>query len=328
MSILITGGCGYIGSHVAWALVDAGTDVVILDDLSTGSLRNSPPSAEVIVGDVGDREVLGSIFCTRHIEAVIHLAGKILPHESLQDPLLYFMENASKSFVLMQSMLSHNVRRLIFSSTAAVYGRSDTFFVKESAPTNPISPYGRSKLFVEEALRSVCEAHEFRAIALRYFNVAGADPKQRCGPRGPNPGHLIRTTVDVALGKRERLEIFGSDYPTNDGTCIRDYVHVSDLAEAHRAALHSLDTTPGLRILNCGYGCGASVLEVLRACEALLGSAIPHTFAPRRPGDAPGLIADASELRATCVWQPKHTELSDIIASALAWDKVIASERH
>ncbi|MCC6787596.1 MAG: UDP-glucose 4-epimerase GalE [Hyphomonadaceae bacterium] len=320
MKILVTGGCGYIGSHVVWALVEAGYDVIILDDLSTGHRSLVPEKARIVVGDVGESHLLDQLFTKDNVEAVIHLAGKILPQESIANPLLYYRENLCKSVALISSMLRHNVHRIIFSSTAAVYGSSQEALVTEASPTKPISPYGQSKLSVELVLASASVAHNLQATVLRYFNVAGADPSRRSGPLGANPGHLIRAAIDVAMSRQATLRIFGNDYPTADGTCVRDFIHVSDLASAHVAALAALIGQEGYKVLNCGYGRGASVLEVVDAVSTVIGRRIPTEDAPRRPGDPPALIADASELRRVTAWRPSHDSLEEIIRSALSWE--------
>lgn len=319
MKILVTGGCGYIGAHVAWALADAGCQIVILDDLSTGSRENIPRDASFILGDIGDSSLVEQIL-SDSVEAVIHLAGKILPEESLSDPLTYFQENTGKSIVLLRAMRRVGVSRLIFSSTAAVYGPSVEHKVTENSPTRPVTPYGLSKLMTEQVIAAASAAHGLRSIALRYFNVAGVDELRRCGPRGPNPGHLIRTAVDVALARKPLLQIFGDDYATPDGTCVRDYIHVADLADAHLVALKSLEQQNGYRALNCGYGRGASVKEVVRAVEAVTGKSLPYEIAPRRAGDPPALIADSSSLTSLGTWQPRFDDLATIIRSVIAWE--------
>ena len=320
MSILITGGCGYIGAHVAWALTDAGQKVIILDDLSTGHLDNAPPSARVTIGDVADQALLAEIFADGKVSSVIHLAGKILPAESVSDPVLYFTENTSKTISLLGAMVQHGIPRLVFSSTAAVYGQSDTVKVNEDTPTNPMSPYGLSKLMAEQVIRAVCEAHGLGAVALRYFNVAGVDADLRCGPRGPNPGHLIRTAIQAARGTGSPLVVFGQDYDTPDGTCIRDYIHVSDLADAHVSALEHLRNNSGFQILNCGYGRGISVLEIIGAVGAATGKPLPYSVGARRDGDPPALVADPARLLAIGSWKPRHSGIADIVGSAINWD--------
>lgn len=321
MNILVTGGCGYIGSHTVWALVDRGHDVTVLDDLSTGARENLPPAARLIIGDVGDSALLGRALRERRIEAIIHFAGKILPSESLANPLLYFASNTAKSITLLQAAITEAVPYFLFSSTAAVYAPLPGPRVDESSPTIPLTPYGQSKLMTEDVLRASANAHRIKTIALRYFNVAGNDPALRCGPAGENPGHLIRTAVEVATGRRPYLEVFGADYNTPDGTCIRDYIHVSDLADAHIAALAMLASSNALAFsaMNCGYGRGTSVLEVISAFERVLGRGLPYRIAERRPGDAPALVADSTQLRSSQLWTPRYDNVETIITSALGW---------
>ncbi|HEY8572874.1 UDP-glucose 4-epimerase GalE [Phenylobacterium sp.] len=321
MTVLITGGCGYIGSHVAWALADRGHEIQILDDLSTGHPDNAPPQAGLIVGDVSDPRLLSEAFSQGDVSAVIHLAGKILPAESVKDPIRYLNENTCKTIALLEAMVRAGVRRLVFSSTAAVYGQSEVPKVDEDAATRPMSPYGVSKLMAEQAIEVVCAAHDLRATALRYFNVAGVDAALRCGPRGPNPGHLIRTAIQCVRGVGGPLVVFGDDYETPDGTCLRDYIHVSDLAAAHLSALLDLETHAGFHVFNCGYGNGASVLEVIRTVEMVSGKALPYTVGPRRDGDPPALIADPTRLLETGTWKPTYS-LAEIVRSAMHWDDV------
>lgn len=319
MKVLVTGGCGYIGSHVVWSLKDAGRDVVVLDDLSTGSTENLPGKIDLIVGDVGKRALIRDVVRTHRVSAAIHLAGKILPNESLTQPTRYFWENTGKSLALVDALYDAGVHSFVFSSTAAVYDPASGPVVNEDSPVAPISPYGLSKLFVEQSLRAATTNTALRAVSLRYFNVAGADLALRCGPAGANPGHLIRTAVDVALGRKERLDIFGDNYDTPDGTCVRDYIHVSDLANAHLAALDLLERGAPFKVLNCGYGGGHSVLEVISALEGVIGRPLPKRVAARRAGDAPALVANASALRAHSTWTPRHADLQVILRSALAW---------
>ena len=254
---------------------------------------------------------------------MVHFPGKILPAESLIDPLLYFECNTSKSVTLLQTAIEGGVGLFVFSSTAAVYAPSAGPLVTETSPSIPLTPYGRSKLMVEEILEAAVRAHTFKATVLRYFNVAGVDSAYRCGPAGDNPGHLIRTAAEVALGQRARLDVFGADYDTLDGTCVRDHVHVSDLANAHLIALDSIATVDAVpfNTLNCGYGCGVSVLEVVAAFERVLGKPLPYAITARRPGDPPSLIADVARL-INLGWRPIHHDLDRIISSSLTWARI------
>lgn len=320
MKVLVTGGCGYIGSHIVWALHDRGDEVVVVDDLSTGVRTNLPAEVTLVVGDIGDTECVRDVIAAENPRATIHLAGRILPAQSLLDPLMYFDANTCKTVNLIRTMVAAGIQHCIFSSTAAVYAPSAGPIVTEQSATIPITPYGQSKLMVEEILRATGAAHPFRAAALRYFNVAGVDETHRCGPAGPNPGHLIRTAAEVALGNRRQLEVFGADYDTPDGTCVRDYIHVSDLANAHLVALDALVSgdARSFNVINCGYGQGASVLDVIAAFERVMQKPLPYLIRERRPGDAPVLVAEAERLRALG-WRPSHDTLDAIISSALAW---------
>ncbi len=326
MKVLVTGGCGYIGSHTVWALFDRGHQVIALDDLSTGVRGNLPSDVPLFVGDVGNREYVDQILGTEKPDAIIHFAGKIIPAESLMDPLKYFDTNTAKSIVLIQAAIQAGTRQFLFSSTAAVYDPKVGPVVSEDSHTAPLTPYGSSKLMVEQILRSAAQSHTLQATALRYFNVAGVDSAGRCGPAGANPGHLIRTATEVALAQRPHLEIFGTDYDTPDGTCVRDYIHVSDLASAHLTALehHAAASIGSFSVLNCGYGRGASVLEVVAAFNRVLGRPLPCEFVARRLGDAPALVANASRMRALG-WRPRHEDLDGIVASALSWTRAMAT---
>jgi len=294
---------------------------VILDDLSTGDRRNAPPGLPVYVGDIADSALVSALISEHNVTSVIHLAGKILPNESLHNPILYFLENTSKSISLINSCISSGVTNFVFSSTAAVYGITGSAPVSESSATNPISPYGKSKLIIEEVLSAVSIPHELNTTVLRYFNVAGNDPALRCGPRGENPGHIIRAAVDVVSGVAPMLTVFGGDYETPDGTCIRDYIHVSDLAHAHIVALTENPAGEAFRIINCGYGAGASVLDVVHTIEAVTGRPLPYEIGPRRPGDPISVVADTTKISSLPGWNPRHEGLVSIIESALQWQQ-------
>ncbi len=321
MAILVTGGAGYIGSHMAYLLADKGEQVVVLDDLSRGRVDLVPRGACLVKGCVGDASLLATIFENYPIEAVIHFAGFIIVPESFGHPLLYYERNASVSRTLIEACTKAGIDKFIFSSSASVYGSPEKAPVTEEAPLRPISPYGRSKLMTEMMLADAEAAHGIRSVILRYFNVAGADPALRTGQASDIPTHLIKIASQVALGLRPQLKIFGTDYPTPDGTCIRDYVHVADLVMAHYLALNHLRDRGRSAIYNCGYGRGFSVLEVIRAFEAATGTRIPHHYDARRPGDPPELVADCMALMRDLGWRPRHGDINEIIASAFAWEK-------
>ena len=318
---LVTGGAGYIGSHVAWALADAGWRVIVLDDLSTGRRALVPPDAAFVQGHVGDGRLIGDLLGQERVSAVLHFAGSIVVPESVTDPISYYRNNLCGSIELIEACIASGVKRFVFSSTAAVYGDPEHVPIPEDAPTRPLNPYGQSKLMVEQVLKDCDRAHRFPYVALRYFNVAGADPAGRTGQAGPKATHLIKVACEVAVGVREAMDIYGTDYDTADGTCIRDYIHVSDLAEAHLKALdHLMAGGPSLT-LNCGYGYGFSVREVLNMVEKVAGRRIPAREAPRRPGDSPRLVAEPGALKDRLGWKPRHENLKTIVATALAWER-------
>jgi UDP-glucose 4-epimerase len=317
-AVLVTGGAGYVGSHAVLALIDGGYRPVVLDNLSTGSAAAVPEGAPLIVGDVADGALVERIFAEHDIAAVMHFAASLVVAESVADPLAYYRNNTIGTFRLLERCVARGVGRFIFSSSAAVYGPSQAGVVSEREPCLPISPYGASKLFCERMLMDAASAHaSFRPICLRYFNVAGADDQGRAGQRGAAPTDLISVAIETAIGARPRLQIFGRDYATRDGTCERDYVHVSDVAQAHVAALRYLEDDGAPTVLNCGYGTGHTVLEVISALEGLVGCALPTQSAARRPGDPPRLIADASEIRRRLSWRPSRDALPVMIQSAL-----------
>jgi UDP-glucose 4-epimerase len=318
---LVTGGAGYIGSHVALALLDAGWRVVVLDDLSTGHRFLTAPAAKFVQGNVGDTALLARILRNEGIEAVLHFAGSIVVEDSVAQPIAYYRNNLENSIALIEACLTCGIKRLVFSSTAAVYGDPETVPVTESAPTRPLNPYGQSKLMVEQVLRDVDRAHRFPHVALRYFNVAGADPAGRSGQAMLRATHLIKVACEVAVGVRPGMEIFGTDYDTPDGTAIRDYIHVSDLADAHLRALEHLLEGGESLTLNCGYGHGFSVRDVLKVMEEVAGGPIAARPAPRRAGDSPKLVADSRALQERFRWQPRYNDLKKITASALAWER-------
>jgi UDP-glucose 4-epimerase len=323
--VLVTGGAGYIGSHAVWALVDAGRDVVVLDDLSYGRREALPPGIGLVVGSVGDRNLVERLLAEHGVSTVLHFAGSVLVGQSVSDPLGYYANNTVNSHALLQACVAVGVKNFIFSSTAAVYGMPETQPIGETAPTKPINPYGASKLMTEMMLRDTGTAHGLGHVILRYFNVAGADAQGRTGERRPMATHLINVATQVALGKRPLIEIFGEDYDTPDGTCIRDYIHVSDLADAHLKAVEHLERGGESLTLNCGYGRGASVRDVLSQVEAVAGCKLAIRPAPRRPGDPPRLVAAADRIRALLGWQPQHDDLAATIRSALDWERSLAA---
>ena len=321
MSVLVTGGAGYIGSHMVHQLLEAGEDVAVVDNLSTGFRWAVPADAALIVGDAGNERLVSDLIRERGIDAIIHFAGSIVVPDSITDPLGYYLNNTVTSRGLIASAVATGVKHFIFSSTAAVYGMPEKNPVFEDTRLEPISPYGTSKMMTELMLRDAAHAHDLKFVALRYFNVAGADAQGRVGQSTPNATHLIKVACQAALGQRSHLEVYGTDYPTPDGTCIRDYIHVTDLVRAHAHALSYLRAGGGSDILNCGYGRGASVLEVLDAVKAACGADFPVRMADRRPGDPAALIAGATRIRDVLGWAPELDDLDVIVAHALAWER-------
>ncbi len=319
-TVLITGGAGYVGSHVALALSDAGRPAVVLDDLSKGVRENVPAAVAFVQGDCGDARLLAELMRRHEVGTVMHFAGSVVVPESVADPGLYYRNNTMNSLALIETCVRQGVDRFVFSSTAAVYGVPERSPVTEDTPLAPINPYGSSKLMTEWMLRDSAAAHRLRYVALRYFNVAGADPAGRSGQSTPEATHLIKVASEVAAGKRPFIEIFGTDYPTPDGTCVRDYIHVSDLAEAHLLALGHLETGGASSTLNCGYGRGYSVKQVLDMVEAVSGRPLDRRITGRRAGDPPALVADATRLRRMFGWEPRHADLRTIVETALAWE--------
>lgn len=321
MSVLVTGGAGYIGSHMVLELVDAGEDVIVLDNLSTGYRFAVAPGAKLVVGDVGDGARVQALIEQHNVTAIIHFAGSIVVPDSVADPLGYYDNNTAKSRSLMAAAVSAGVTQFIFSSTAAVYGNPVSNPVAETDRPAPVSPYGSSKLMTEIMLADTAFAHDFRYVALRYFNVAGADPDGRSGQSTPRATHLIKAACETALGKRPQMEIFGTDYPTADGTCVRDYIHVTDLARAHLAALAHLRSGGASDIFNCGYTKGFSVLEVIAAVKRVSGVDFKVVLSPRRPGDPAAIVAASQKIRNALGWRPQHDDLDAIVAQALAWER-------
>ena len=324
MAVLVTGGAGYIGSHMVLALLDAGEDVVVLDNLSTGFRWAVKPPARLVVGDVVDQDLVRTVLKKYDISAIVHFAGSIVVPDSVADPLGYYLNNTVKSRALIEAAVTTGIKHFIFSSTAAVYGNPATTPVDEDAPLVPVSPYGSSKLMTEMMLADTARAHDLRYVALRYFNVAGADPQGRSGQSTPRATHLIKVACETALGQRPHLEVFGTDYPTRDGTCIRDYIHVSDLIAAHMAALRHLRTGGTSDVFNCGYSRGFTVLEVIEAVKRVSGTDFPVRLSGRRAGDPAAIVAASEKIRSKFGWQPQHDDLDEIVAHALAWESCVA----
>jgi UDP-glucose 4-epimerase len=321
MAILVTGGAGYIGSHMVYAAVECGNEVVVIDDLSTGNRNLVAQEAHFVEGNAGDKALIHALVAEHAIDAIIHFAGSIVVPDSVAQPLAYYANNTVVARNLIEAAVECRVRHFIFSSTATVYAGESTGLLPETLPTGPISPYGRSKLMTEWMLEDAARAYDFRHVALRYFNVAGADPKGRTGQSSPRATHLIKRGCQAALGRVSHLEIFGTDYPTPDGTGVRDYIHVSDLVAAHALALDYLRRGGAAAVMNCGYGHGVSVREAISAIERVAGLKLPVTESPRRPGDPPSLVADSKLIRATLGWTPKHDNLDEIVATAYAWER-------
>lgn len=321
MTILVTGGAGYIGSHMVLELVDRGEEVVVLDDLSTGFDWAVPGQARLVQGDVADQALVERLLKDNAITEIAHFAAKIIVPDSVADPLGYYLGNTVKTRALLESAVRCGVRHVIFSSTAAVYGEPAVSPVPEDAALAPINPYGRSKLMTEWMLADAARAFGFSYVALRYFNVAGADPKGRSGQSGKRATHLIKLAAQAAVGSRQGFEIFGTDYPTPDGTCIRDYIHVTDLARAHVAALEHLRRGGGNLTLNCGYSRGYSVKEVVDVVKRVSGVDFPVAIGARRPGDPASLVAKADRIGAELGWQPVLDNLDTIVEQALSWEK-------
>lgn len=323
---LVTGGAGYIGSHAVLALKDAGYPVVVVDNLSTGFRWAVPDDVPFEEGSIGDMAFVSAVIAKHHVDAIMHFAGSIIVPESVEKPLKYYENNTANTRVLLDAAVHGGVRHFIFSSTAATYGIPDHVPVMEEAPKNPINPYGMSKLMSEFMLADVARAYPMNYCALRYFNVAGADPEGRTGQSTAGATHLIKVAVEAAMGKRSHVSIYGTDYATVDGTGVRDYIHVSDLAAAHLLALDALMASPAESMtLNCGYGRGFSVNEVLDAVERVSGIPIDRRIEDRRAGDPDTLIADNRRLLARLPWQPRYDDLDAIVAHALSWEKALAS---
>ncbi|RTL72092.1 MAG: UDP-glucose 4-epimerase GalE [Hyphomicrobiales bacterium] len=321
MTVLVTGAAGYIGCHMAYELLDAGEKVVILDNLSTGLSWALPKAATFVEGDVGDQPLVENLLRQHGVKSIIHFAASIVVPDSVTDPLGYYFNNTVKTRALIESAVRCGVEHFIFSSTAAVYGMTGDAPVSETAPLNPMSPYGSSKLMSEIILRDVSNAFPMRHVVLRYFNVAGADPKGRTGQSTPRATHLIKVAAETALGKRASMSVFGTDYPTPDGTCLRDYIHVTDLVGAHVVALEHLRKGGASDVFNCGYGRGFSVFEVIDAVKRVSGRDFKVDIAGRRPGDPARIVAGSDKIRSKLGWTPRFDDLDTIVAHALAWEE-------
>jgi UDP-glucose 4-epimerase len=327
MTILVTGGAGYIGSHIAYGLADIGQSVVVLDNLATGFRDAVPSAARLVIGSTGDTALVGKVISEHRVQAIIHLAASTVVPDSVADPLSYYSNNTANSLSLLKAAVEGGVKHFVFSSTAAVYGNPEAPLVTEDATPHPMSPYGTSKLMTERMLQDAAVASGLKYVALRYFNVAGADPKLRTGQSTRAATHLIKAAVQAALGLRDHLDIFGSDYPTPDGTCIRDYIHVSDLVGAHIAALNYLRDGGASAIMNCGYGHGYSVREVVDAVKRVSGIDFRVEMRPRRAGDPAAIVADVQAIKRILSWRPLHDDLQTIVRHALAWEKKLVAQK-
>lgn len=323
MNVLVTGGAGYIGGHMVLALLDAGHKPIVFDNLSTGFRWSVPEGVPLVVGDIVDFELVLRTLQSYQIDAIAHFAAKLVVPESVADPLGYYLNNTVKSRSLMAAAVAANVKKFVFSSTAAVYGNASDKPLGEDAPLAPLSPYGSSKQLTEVMLRDVAAAHDMRYVILRYFNVAGSDPAMRHGQSTANATHLIKVAIQTALGMRSHMEVFGSDYPTPDGTCIRDYIHVADLIAAHMLALNHLDQGGESLVVNCGYGHGYSVSEVIETVRKVSGKPVEARFAPRRAGDPVTIVADSARIRSRLGWEPRHDDLASIVDHSLRWESML-----
>jgi UDP-glucose 4-epimerase len=321
MAILVTGGAGYIGSHTVLELLAAGEKVVVLDNLSTGFRSAVPDDVPLILGDFGDEDLVTELLAKHDVDAIIHFAAKIVVPDSVADPLGYYLNNTAMARTLLACAVDCGVKHFIFSSTAAVYGEPAQVPVRESETLKPMSPYGRSKLMVEWMLEDTAKAHDLSYVVLRYFNVAGADPQGRIGQSTPNATHLIKVAVQTALGRRPGMEVFGTDYPTPDGSCLRDYIQVTDLARAHVDALNYLRDDGGNLTCNVGYARGYSVLDVIDVVKQVSGVDFPVRKSGRRPGDPAAIVAANDRIRAELGWRPQHDNLNEIVRQALDWER-------
>lgn len=322
MTILITGGAGYIGAQTVYSFLDAGhRDIVVLDDLSSGFQSNLPKDIAFFKGDLRDEAFVKGIFDTKKIDTVIHIAGSTVVSESVADPLKYYLNNTENTRLLLSHAVRHGIKNFIFSSTAAVYGSNPLQLMKEEYPPSPETPYASSKLMAEKMIEDVSAAHGLNYVILRYFNVSGADPKGRTGQNTKNATHLIKVICEAAAGKRSGVKVFGTDYPTKDGSGVRDFVHVADVGNAHVSVYDYMQDGNGKQIFNIGYGTGYSVLETIAAVEKITGQKISVEREPRRAGDIGALTADSSKLQKETGWAPQYANLDDIVRSALTWEK-------
>jgi UDP-glucose 4-epimerase len=321
MSVLVTGGAGFIGGHMVLELADRGERVTVLDDLSTGFDWAVHPKAELVIGDIGDRVLLDRLMKSRKVNTVMHFAGSIVVPDSVADPLGYYLNNTVKSRELIAAAVANGVESFVFSSTSAVYGAPETVPVTEDTPLNPMSPYGASKAMTERMLADSAAAYGLRSVVLRYFNVAGADPEGRAGQSTRGATHLLKVALEAATGRRDHVAVFGTDYDTPDGTGIRDYIHVSDLVGAHAAALDHLRGGGESLLLNCGYGHGYSVLELLDAVQRVSGRTLDIRARARRAGDVPVMIASNDRIKQNLAWTPRFDDIETIVAHALSWEE-------
>ena len=324
--LLVSGGAGYIGSHVVKALREKGETVIVFDNLSTG-FAWSVENAELVVGDLGDRQALEALFAAHHFEAILHFAANIWVGESVRDPVKYYRNNVGNALNLFAMAKNNGVAHVIFSSTAAVYGEPDADLLDESLPCAPINPYGASKMMAERLLQDIAKTSDMTYAILRYFNVAGADPEGRIGEATPDNSHLVKIACETAIGLREAMSINGTDYSTADGTCVRDYIHVEDLAAAHVAALDHLRRGNPSTICNCGYGHGQSVSEVIDMVKDVSGVDFEVREGPRRAGDPPMLIASNAKIRSLFGWQPRFDDLRVIVETAWRWEQILKEKR-
>jgi len=326
MTVLVTGGAGYIGSHMVLALRERNEDVVVVDSLVTADARSLPTEAHFVKGDISDLDVMRSVIEKYSVSSIVHFAAATIVSESVANPLKYYKNNTLNTCNLIDLAIETGVKQFIFSSTAAVYGTPSADLVNEKAPLAPESPYGMSKLMSETMLQQAGKAYGLSYGILRYFNVAGADPLGRAGQSSPNATHLIKVAAEVIVGKRQELSLYGNDYPTADGTCVRDYIHVTDLIDAHVSLLDDLRAGGESAIFNCGYGSGYSVLQIIEMVQKVAEKKIPIAICPRRPGDPASIVADASHIKSKLGWKPQFADLETIVRHALAWERIL-SER-